>query len=163
MRPLLKTRHHLRSTTGNFNAARPAHDGKRNPDTLNFRLRVAAHWLRYRIQTRDQTHSTPQSTDRLAQAGDLHQYNAELHAFKQITNAHTHSMLFPTVLILCALAIPRMNLADLYIAALGAASIGSTVIWTIGGLMNLKPLKGLGDVLLVVSLILAIAGLYQNF
>ena len=98
----------------------------------------------------------------LSRANDLEGYHTELARFKQKTNAHAHSMLFPVMLVLVALAIPQMNLPEQAILILGVILIAATVTWSIGGIMDLKPIKGLGDILLVISIIITAAGLYLN-
>lgn len=97
--------------------------------------------------------------EELATAGDLLGYHHVLSGFKQRTTAHTHSMLFPLVAIVIALSMPQTTYHDTSLALLAAVLAGAAVIWTLGGLLQVKALKGLGDMLLLVSIVMTLAGL----
>ncbi|RLA46572.1 MAG: hypothetical protein DRR42_18310 [Gammaproteobacteria bacterium] len=100
--------------------------------------------------------------DQYAKSDDLLAYHQELISFKQKTTAHTHTMLFPVVVILIALSMPLNGYAGDHPAILVIGLIVATVIWTIGGVLNLKPLKGIGDLLLIVSIMVTIEGLAKG-
>lgn len=94
-----------------------------------------------------------------AKGNNLLGYHKEFIAFKQKTTAHTHIMLFPLVSIAIALAMPQMSFSGVYSTALGVGLIAATIIWTLGGIFNVKPLKGLGDLLLLASIVMTVFGL----
>jgi hypothetical protein len=97
--------------------------------------------------------------DKLARNGDLLGYHQSLSAFKKMTTIHTHSMLFPLIVIVTALAIPLIGYSEIYTTVLGVGLVAATMIWTVGGFLNQKLLKGLGDLLLLCGIAMAAFGL----
>lgn len=100
--------------------------------------------------------------ERLAEAGDLHGYHQEFNAFKHRTTTHTHSMLFPLVAIIIGLAMPLTGYSGIHATVLVVSLIAATIIWTIGGVLNLRPIMGLGDVLLIGSIAMMFFGLVKT-
>ena len=98
----------------------------------------------------------------LASAGDLPGYHRALCAFKHKTTTHTHSMLFPLVAIVIALSMSQLAFTESFSTLLGAILIAAAVIWTLGGLLDVKWLKGLGDALLLGSFAIFLLGLVIN-
>ena len=103
-----------------------------------------------------------ENLDQYARSGDLLDYHREFNSFKQKTTAHTHSMLFPVVVILIALSMPLNGYAGDNPIVLGVGLIAATVIWTVGGVINVKVFKVIGDLLLMLSIMLAIEGLVNR-
>lgn len=98
----------------------------------------------------------------MARAGDLLGYHRALSVFKQNTTAHTHSVLFPLVTMVIALSMPLTGYTGVYSAILGMGLIAATVIWTLGGIFHMKALKGLGDLLLLASILMTLVGLAKS-
>ncbi len=98
----------------------------------------------------------------LAEAGDFRGYHQELSVFKHRTTTHTHSMLFPLVAIIIGLVMPFTGYSATYTTVLTAGLIAATIIWTIGGFLNLRPIMGLGDVLLLASIVMTFAGVAKS-
>lgn len=97
--------------------------------------------------------------DVLAKAGDLRGYHQESSAFKHRTTTHTHTILFSLVAITIGLTLPFTGYSGIHTTVLTMSLIAAMIIWTIGGVFNLRPVMGLGDMLLLGSIVMTLVGL----
>jgi len=98
----------------------------------------------------------------VAEAGDLVAYNREFTTFRRNTTTHTHSMLFALLTLTIAVVLQVLQLVEADAMLIGSTLIGATVIWTLGGLLNIKAVKGAGDLLLVGGVLLTLFRVVEN-
>lgn len=97
--------------------------------------------------------------EQIARDGSLLEYHRTLDAYKWKVTLHAHSLLFPLVAISIGLVMPRLGFSDAGATALGLALMAAGPVWTLGGLRAFKPLMGIGDLLLVGSIVATAVGL----
>ncbi len=100
--------------------------------------------------------------DLLAENGDLQGYHQEFSTFRHRTTNHSHSMLFPLVAIVIGLTMPLTGYSDIHATVLAAGSIAAMIIWTIGGILNFRPIMGLGDILLLGAIVMTLVGVVKS-
>lgn len=98
----------------------------------------------------------------LAEAGNLGDYHLEHSQFRRHTNTHTHSMLFALMTLTIALVLQVLNISEPEVLLVGSTLIAATMIWSLGALLNVKSIKGLGDLLLMAGLVLTLLQVAEN-
>lgn len=94
--------------------------------------------------------------DELATSGDLAAYHQEAIRYRRGVNTHTHAMLFALLTLTTALVLKALGAAGADVRAIALLAAGATVVWTAGGLLNVKAVKGAGDLFLLLAMLLTL-------
>lgn len=95
----------------------------------------------------------------IAAKGDLAEYHRVSDAYKWNKTVHAHTFLFSVVAICIGLSMARMHYSETASTALALAMMLAPVVWTIGGVRSSRPLMAIGDVTLLISIVMAVAGM----
>ncbi|HUH60803.1 MAG TPA: hypothetical protein VL001_12105 [Candidimonas sp.] len=104
-----------------------------------------------------------QKLEDIAREGTLASYHQRLDFYKWRVTTHAHAFLFSVVVVLIGLVIDRTNYSDPVIDVIGYGLIAAPVLWTIGGIRRIKPLMGIGDLLLLLGIVFTVVGLTKIF
>lgn len=99
----------------------------------------------------------------IAREGTLAAYHQRLDSYKWRVTVHAHAFLFSLVVVLIGLVIHKTNFSDTVINAITYGLIAAPVLWTIGGIKRIKPLMGIGDLLLLLGIVSTLVGLTKIF
>lgn len=99
----------------------------------------------------------------IAREGTLASYHQRMDSYKWRVTTHAHAFLFSVVVVLIGLVIHKTNFSDVVIDVIAYGLIAAPVLWTIGGIKRIKPLMGIGDLLLLLGIVSTVVGLLQVF
>jgi len=95
----------------------------------------------------------------IAKHGTLWQYHERLEKYKWKITVHAHSFLFSVINVLIGTLIQKMAFSEMISAILVFGLMASAFLWTVGGLRRSKALMGLGDILMLAGIVVAVIGL----
>jgi hypothetical protein len=93
---------------------------------------------------------------------DLPQFLESWLWWKGISSIHAHALGFSFLLIITGLILPEMRYSEKAKTTIGIMLTSGVVISIIFGFWAIPPLKGLGAVLVLVSILMSFIGIIQN-
>lgn len=94
--------------------------------------------------------------------GDLAEFHRAFDAYKWRSSVHAHSMLFSLSAVMVGMVLPQTGYGAGTTELLAGALIAAIIVWTLSGLMRIRPLMGLCDLVFVATLVMTAWGVARN-